>query len=56
VDYLVDRVHEANRLDGQVINGHRFEPVYATEVANLGIRKPGVFHYTLYRIIPVDRP
>lgn len=49
VDYFVDRDHEANRFDGKVVNGHRFERVYATEVRNLGIRKPGVFHYVLYR-------
>lgn len=50
VDYFVDRDHEANRFDGKVVNGHRFERVYATEVRNLGIRKPGVFHYALYRV------
>ena len=52
VDYLVDRDHEANRFGGRVVNGHTFVPVYSTEVRNLGIRKPGVFHYTLYRIMP----
>ncbi len=49
VDFFVDRDHQANRFDGRVVNGHRFERVYATEVRNLGIRKPGVFHYVLYR-------
>jgi hypothetical protein len=50
VDYFVDRDHQADRFDGRVIGGHRFERVYATEVRNLGIRKPGVFHYVLYRL------
>lgn len=54
VDYLVDREHEANRLDGQVIHGHRFEKIYMTTVRNLGIRKPGKFYYTLYRVTPVS--
>jgi hypothetical protein len=53
VDYLVDREHEPNRFDGRIINGHRFERIYMTEVRNLGIRKPGTFYYTLYRISPV---
>jgi hypothetical protein len=53
VDYLVDREPVASRFDGQVINGHRFERVYMTTVRNLGIRKPGTFYYTLYRITPV---
>jgi hypothetical protein len=53
VDYLVDREHVAGRFDGQVIHGHRFEKIYVTSVRNLGIRKPGAFFYTLYRITPV---
>jgi hypothetical protein len=56
VDFLVDREHEANRFDGRVINGHRFEKIYMTTVRNLGIRKPGEFYYTLYRITPVEAP
>jgi hypothetical protein len=52
VDYLVDRDHEADRFTGRIVNGHSFTPVYATEVRNLGIRKPGVYHYTLYRVMP----
>jgi hypothetical protein len=50
VDYFVDRDHQANRFDGIVVHGHRFERVYATEVRNLGIRKPGLYHYTLYKL------
>jgi len=56
VDYLVDREHVADRFDGRVINGHRFEKVYLTTVRNLGIRKPGQFYYTLYKITPVETP
>jgi hypothetical protein len=52
VDYLVDRDHEADRFVGKVVNGYGFVPVYSTVVRNLGIRKPGDFHYTLYRIMP----
>ncbi len=50
VDYFVDRDHEANRFENEVVNGHRFRRVFATEVRNLGIRKPGVYHYTLYEV------
>jgi hypothetical protein len=56
VDYLVDREHVADRFDGKVVNGHRFEKVYMTTVRNLGIRKPGVYYYTLYRITPTEAP
>ncbi len=56
VDYLVDREHVADRFDGQIIHGHRFEKIYMTTVRNLGIRKPGQFYYTLYRITPVEGP
>jgi hypothetical protein len=52
VDYLVDREHVADRFDGRVIHGHRFERIYTTAVRNLGIRKPGTFYYTLYRVTP----
>jgi putative intracellular protease/amidase len=52
VDYFVDRDHEENRFDGAIVNGHRFEKVHATVVRNLGIRKPGVYHYALYRLTP----
>lgn len=54
VDYFVDRDHEADRFDGRVVAGRRFERVYATEVRNLGIRKPGVYHYTLYHLTTVE--
>jgi len=54
VNYLVDREHVADRFDGRVIHGHRFQKIYVTTVGNLGIRKPGEFFYTLYRITPVE--
>ncbi|MCI0452230.1 MAG: hypothetical protein L0Z51_07545, partial [Candidatus Latescibacteria bacterium] len=53
VDFFVDRDHQADRFQGNVIGGHRFERVYAAEVRNLGIRKPGVFHYVLYELTVV---
>jgi len=33
--------------------GHRFEELTVTTVRNLGIRKPGPYYYTLYRVSPV---
>ncbi len=54
VDYLVDRELVADRFDGKILNGHRFEKIYLTTVRNLGIRKPGTYYYTLYRITPVE--
>jgi hypothetical protein len=56
VDYLVDREPVAERFDGRVVNGHRFEAIYLTTVRNLGIRKPGAYYYTLYRVTPVEAP
>ncbi|MEE9270074.1 MAG: hypothetical protein V3V49_07415 [Candidatus Krumholzibacteria bacterium] len=54
VDYFIDRVPVAERFDGAVINGHRFESVRVVRVDNLGIKKPGPFFYTLYRLHRVD--
>ncbi|MFQ5510767.1 MAG: hypothetical protein ACE5EO_02860 [Candidatus Krumholzibacteriia bacterium] len=54
VDYFIDRVKVAERFDGSVINGHRFEALRVTRVRNLGIKKPGPFYYTLYRLEPVE--
>jgi hypothetical protein len=56
VDYFIDRDHEEDRFEGAVVSGHRFEKTYATVVRNLGIRKPGVYHYTLYRLTPEVEP
>lgn len=53
VDYMIDREHEAGRFSGRTLAGHHFEEVSVTTVRNLGIRKPGPFYYTLYRVSPV---
>jgi hypothetical protein len=54
VDYFIDRELVPSRFDGTELAGHRFQEVYATTVRNLGIRKPGPYHYTLYRVTPVE--
>jgi arabinofuranosyltransferase len=50
VDYFIDRVHESRRFDGKVLENHRFEAVLVKVVDNLGIRKPGPYYYTLYKL------
>lgn len=50
VDFFIDRELTPNRFAGMVIAGHRFESVRVVQVRNLGIRKPGPFYYTLYRL------
>ena len=50
VDFFVDRELAANRFGGKVLAGYRFDAVRVTQVRNLGIRKPGPFYYTLYRL------
>lgn len=50
VDYFIDRVHEPRRFDGQILQNHRFEAVLVKVVDNLGIRKPGPYYYTLYKL------
>jgi hypothetical protein len=50
VDFFIDRERTANRFEGKVLAGYRFESVQVTEVRNLGIRKPGPYYYTLYRL------
>lgn len=52
VDFFIDRALEPDRFEGRVLNGFRFERIYQTTVRNLGIRKPGPWLYTLYRLIP----
>ena len=52
MDYFIDREKVANRFDGKKINGYLFESVRVDVVENLGIRKPGPFYYTLYRLHP----
>ena len=54
VDYLIDRHLEAHRFDNRVMHGYRFEPVIVKEVRNLGIRKPGPYFYTLYRLTRIE--
>lgn len=54
VDYLVDRELVADRFVGTELAGHRFQKVFGTTVRDLGIRKPGPFYYTLYRITPTQ--
>lgn len=51
VDYFIDRDLEPDRFEGRVMFGRRFHRVYATTVGNLGIRKPGPYHYTLYELL-----
>ena len=52
VDLFVDRALEPDRFEGRVMSGLSFERVYQTKVRNLGIRKPGPYFYTLYRLVP----
>jgi hypothetical protein len=52
VDFFIDRALEPDRFQGRVLRGFRFDRVYQTTVRNLGIRKPGPWLYTLYRLIP----
>lgn len=53
-DFFLDRDLEALRFDGRVIRGRRLRAEISREIANLGIRQPGPFTYTLYRVTPVD--
>lgn len=52
VDFFIDRELEPNRFEGRVMSGYGFRRVYGTTVRNLGIRKPGPYHYTLYQLEP----
>jgi hypothetical protein len=52
VDFFVDRDLVPDRFDGQTLRGFRFTRVFGTVVRNLGIRKPGPYHYVLYRLAP----
>jgi len=54
VDFFIDRELTANRFDERVIEGYRFDSVLVTQVRNLGIRKPGPYFYTLYRLTRQD--
>lgn len=50
VDFVIDRERVADRFDGTTMHGYRFERVRTERIENLGIRKPGPFFYTLYRL------
>jgi hypothetical protein len=50
VDYIVDRDTTPRRFDNKTIDGYRLESVRVAEMSNLGIRQPGPYFYTLYRI------
>jgi hypothetical protein len=50
VDFLIDRAVVPNRLDGWSYGGHRLEAIRVEQIENLGIRKPGPYFFTLYRI------
>jgi hypothetical protein len=54
VDYFIDRDLVPDRFDGEDLAGHHLEKVYAVVVRNLGIRKPGPYHYVLYRVTPAS--
>jgi len=56
VDYFIDRDLEPDRFVDREVGGHRFEKVHAVVVRNLGIRKPGPYHYVLYRVTPGEMP
>ena len=51
VDYFIDRDLERSRFTHKIVRGYRFEPVFETTVRNLGIRKPGPYYYTVYKLI-----
>lgn len=53
VDFFIDRVKTPNRFDQKELAGYRFESIRVEEIDNLGIRKPGPFFYTLYRLHPL---
>ena len=52
VDFFIDRDLKRDRFEGRLMGGYRFERVYQTTVRNLGIRKPGPYYYTLYKLVP----
>jgi hypothetical protein len=50
VDFFIDRELEPDRFEGREMSDYRFRRVHGTTVRNLGIRKPGPYYYTLYRL------
>jgi hypothetical protein len=50
VDYLVDRDVRPHRFDGAELEGHRLHALMTVTVRTLGIRRPGPYYFTLYRL------
>jgi hypothetical protein len=50
VDFFIDRALAPDRFEGRRLEGYRFERVHLEQVASLGVRKPGPYYYTLYRL------
>jgi len=50
VDFLIDRATAPNLLDGRVFGNHRLEAIRVEPMENLGIRMPGPYYFTLYRV------
>jgi hypothetical protein len=50
VDFLIDMCEEPKRFEGRESHGYRFESIKVERIENLGIRKPGPWFYTLYRL------
>lgn len=50
VDFLIDMNEKPKRFDGRRTHGYRFESLIVERIDNLGIRKPGPWFYTLYRL------
>jgi hypothetical protein len=50
VDFLIDMCDRPKRFESRRSNGYRFESIKVERIENLGIRKPGPWFYTLYRL------
>jgi len=50
VDFLIDMNKKAKRFEGRRERGYLFESIQVERIENLGIRKPGPWFYTLYRL------
>jgi hypothetical protein len=55
VDYFIDRDLERDRFVGRTVAGHEFDKILETTVRNLGIRKPGPYHYAVYALTRVGQ-
>ncbi|GEM_PF-1396268 len=56
VDYFIDREKQPNRFEGAAIGGYAFESILVKVIDNLGIRKPGPYYYTLYKLRTLNKP